>query len=54
MVASSLALPTSFRSASFKSALGISVFYVLKGVSLSEIDSRNGPIKLAHFVTLCS
>ena len=27
---------------------------MLKGVILSEIDSRNGPIKLAYFVTPCS
>ena len=53
MVASSLALPTSFRTASFKSALG-KCFQVLKGVILSEIDSRNGPIKLEYFVTPCS
>ena len=27
---------------------------MLKGVILSEIDSRNGPIKLEYFVTPCS
>ena len=27
---------------------------MLKGVILSEIDSRNGPIKLVYFVTPCS
>ena len=27
---------------------------MLKGVILSEIDSRNGPIKLAYFVKPCS
>ena len=53
MVASSLALPTSFRTASLK-VPWVSVSYVLKGVILSEIDSRNGPIKLEYFVTLCS
>ena len=49
MVASSLALPTSFQTASFKSALG--VFEVLKRVIL---DSCNGQIKFAYFVTPCS
>ena len=53
MVASSLALPTSFRTASFKSALG-KCFLSAKGVILSEIDSRNGPIKFEYFVTPCS
>ena len=49
MVASSLLLsePLTQKSA-------VSVFKVLKGVILSEIDSRNGPIKLAYFITLCS
>ena len=53
MVESNLALPTCFRTASLK-APRVSVFYVVKGVILSEIDSRNGPIKLESFVMPCS
>ena len=45
MVASSLALPTSFRTASLKAP-----WVALKGVIISKIDSRNGPIKLVYFV----
>ena len=52
-VASTLALPTSFQTASLKSALG-KCFLSAEGCILSEIDSRNGPIKLAYYVTLCS
>ena len=50
MVARSLALPTSFRTASLKSALG-KCFLSVEG---REIDSRNGPNKLEYFVTPCS
>ena len=45
MVASSLALPTFFRTASLKSAFG-KCFLSAEGLILSEIDSTNGPIKL--------
>ena len=53
MAACSLALPTSFQTASLKSALG-KCFLSVERRDSEEIDSRNGPIKLAYFVTQCS
>ena len=53
MVASSLALPTSFQTISFKSALG-KCFLSAEERVLSEIYSRNRVIKLAYLVTPCS
>ena len=49
MAVSTLALLTSIQTTASLKCLGVSVFYVLKGVILSEIDSRNGPIKFEYF-----
>ena len=53
MLASSLALSTSFQTASSRNALD-TCFLSAEGVILREIDSRNGQIKIAYFVTQCS